>query len=124
MKISLEGGASAFRIRGYATEGITVGERVLTRSFILSPDGLIENWPPRNRLTLCSEHLGAILDLSPELVILGTGRRLEFPSAEVLRPLLERHLGVEVMTTDAACRTYNVLFGEDRRVVAGFMLEG
>jgi uncharacterized protein len=123
MKLSLESGQDDFQIRGYGREGIRVGERTLTRSFILSARGLIEDWPPVNRHTLRPEHLQTMVDLAPEVVIIGIGERLEFPPPEVLRPIVDLNVGVEVMSTDAACRTYNVLHGEDRHVVAGFLIE-
>ena len=123
MKLSLEFGPDEFQIRGYGRDGIRVGERTLTRSFILSARGVIEDWPPINRHTLRAEHLQTMVDLAPEVVIIGIGDRLEFPPPAVLRPLVEFNVGVEIMSTDAACRTYNVLHGEDRHVVAGFLIE-
>ncbi len=123
MKLSLEFGPDEFQIRGYGRDGIRVGERTLTRSFILSARGVIDDWPPINRLTLRAEHLQTMVDLAPEVVIIGIGDRLEFPPPAVLRPLVEFNVGVEIMSTDAACRTYNVLHGEYRHVVAGFLIE-
>ena len=72
---------------------------------------------------ITAEDLEAVLARGPELVILGTGRMLRFPSAEVLRPLIERRIGVESMDSAAAVRTYNVLASEGRRVVGAFILE-
>jgi uncharacterized protein len=66
--------------------------------------------------------LDAVFALQPELVLLGTGATQVFPAPAVLAACLTRHLGIEVMTNDAAARTYSVLAAEGRRVVAGFIL--
>ena len=58
----------------------------------------------------------------PEVVLLGTGARLRFPPAAVLAPLTRAGIGVEVMDTAAACRTYNILAGDGRRVVAALLM--
>jgi uncharacterized protein len=63
-----------------------------------------------------------VADLKPELVIFGSGARIRFPAAALLRPLIERGIGVETMDTGAACRTYNVLAGEGRSVVLAAVL--
>jgi uncharacterized protein len=60
--------------------------------------------------------------LDAELVLIGTGRSLQFPPAEALRPLIEARLGFEIMDTQAACRTYNILMAENRRVAAALIL--
>ena len=62
------------------------------------------------------EHFERVVDLEPELVIFGAGARLRFPPPQYTQGLLKRGIGVEVMDTAAACRTYNVLLGEGRRV--------
>jgi uncharacterized protein len=72
---------------------------------------------------LSERHFAALADLAPELVIFGTGARLRFPAPALLRPLIERGIGVETMDTAAACRTYNVLLGEGRAVVAALLFE-
>ena len=64
-----------------------------------------------------------MLALAPELVIFGSGQRLRFVAPALLRPLIERRVGVETMDTAAACRTYNVLASEGRAVVAALLLE-
>ena len=59
----------------------------------------------------------------PELVVFGSGARLRFPQAAWIRPLIEAGIGIETMDTAAACRTYNILAGEGRRVIAALLLE-
>ena len=75
------------------------------------------------REPLASTHLNAALALQPEVVLLGTGARLHFPPAEVLRPLIEAGIGYEIMDTSAACRTYDILMAEGRRVLAALVID-
>jgi uncharacterized protein len=97
-------------------------ELTLIRSFIIAPKQLKEDWPPQSIADLTVEHLQTVIDLKPELVILGTGRNLEFPHPSITEPLFTKGIGVEVMDTAAACRTYNVLMHEGREVVAALIV--
>jgi uncharacterized protein len=103
---------------------VTVVDRELTRSFLLAPDALVDDWPVRSAADFGPAAIEAILALDPELVLLGTGERQVFPPREAQVELLRRRIGLEVMTNAAMCRTYNLLAGEGRRVVAAGILEG
>jgi len=72
---------------------------------------------------LAAEHFASLAALSPELVIFGSGTRLRFARPELLRPLIDRRIGIETMDSPAACRTYNVLLAEGRAVVAALLFE-
>lgn len=108
--------------RNCSAEAVTVVDRVLTRSFLLAPDRLVEDWPVAAAERFDAAAAAAIAELAPEVVLLGTGARQVFPPREALVVLLRRRVGVEVMDNAAACRTYNLLAGEGRRVVAAIML--
>jgi len=97
-------------------------EITLTHSFIIAPKQLKENWPPQKIAELTERHLQAVIDLQPELVLLGTGKSLEFPSPSITQSLFTKGIGVEIMDTAAACRTYNVLMHEGRKVVAALIV--
>jgi uncharacterized protein len=99
-----------------------VGAATYERSVIVPWVGAIQPWPVFGSEGLGSEHLEPLLAMAPEVVIIGSGARLRFPSPAVLRVLFERRIGVETMDTGAACRTYNVLASEGRSVVAALML--
>ncbi|KAF1686483.1 hypothetical protein B1992_08000 [Pseudoxanthomonas broegbernensis] len=102
-----------------------VNDRVLVRSFALAPDRLLDEWPaPAAAAGLLPAHMEPLLALRPELVVLGTGQRQSFPPPAVMAACLTRQIGIEVMDNAAAARTYNVLAGEGRRVVAAFLLDG
>lgn len=112
----------AFALRAADGRSAKVNDRVLTRSFVLSPTALKEDWAPRDASALMPEDLADLLALQPEVILLGTGDQQVFPSAQVMAAGLTRGVGIEVMTNAAAARTFNVLAAEARRVVAGFIL--
>jgi uncharacterized protein len=111
-------------LRGADGTHVLVNERALTRSCVVSPDTLVEAWPVTEATAMAPSDLEPLLGLNPELVLLGTGEHQVFPPAAVLAACLGRGIGFEVMSNDAAARTYAVLAGEGRRVVAGFLLPG
>lgn len=110
-------------VTAYDAEGIAVDGRRLSRSFILTPQRLIEDWPPVSLETLCAADMEVLATLDCPIVLLGTGLRQRFPAPALLRPLLARRIGIEVMDSFAACRTYNILMAEGREVAAALILE-
>jgi len=122
MQLSLERPDYQWYLRGAEGDHALVNERVIRASFVISPDALLEDWPVTDARELEPGQLAPILALRPELVLLGTGATQVFPPAAILATFLTRGLGVEVMTNAAAARTYSVLAGEGRRVVAGFVV--
>lgn len=98
-----------------------VNERVLDKSFVIAPESLVEDWPVVDAKAMSPVDLEALFALSPEVIVLGTGPSQRFPSAAVMHACLSRSIGFEVMDNAAAARTYSVLAGEGRRVVAGFI---
>ncbi len=124
MQLNLERPDYTWYLRGANGGQALVGEQTLRDSFVVSPDTLVEHWPVRDAAAMTVADLEPVFALQPELVVLGTGARQVFPPVEVLAACLTRGLGIEVMDNAAAARTYSVLAGEGRRVVAGFLLPG
>jgi uncharacterized protein len=122
MKFTLEPRARTHLIRGYSAHEIRIGEHVVRGSCILSADQLITAWEPRTFAELGVAHLEALLALSPELVLLATGPTQQFAPREVRAALTQRGIGLEAMHLGAACRTFNVLVQEERRVAAALFL--
>ena len=110
-------------IRAYEAGRITVGDRQYAHSLILSPGQAVTAWRPQCRDDLWREDFDPVVALQPDILLLGTGRRLNFPAPGLTVGLLQLGIGVEVMDTAAACRTYNILFAEQRRVVAALLLD-
>ncbi|MEZ5584333.1 MAG: Mth938-like domain-containing protein [Candidatus Competibacteraceae bacterium] len=122
MRLNLDRDNSQNIIRAYAVGLITVNEQTIERSVIVTPTRLINDWPPQRFTELEAAHLAQLAVLKPEIVLLGTGARQQFPSPQVTHPLLSQGIGVEVMDTAAACRTYNIIMLEGRRVAAALLM--
>lgn len=122
MQLNLERPDYEFSMRGADGVSALVNDRKLVRSFILSPDKLIEDWPVRDVTVLSPADLEPLLALQPEVIILGAGATQAFPPPEAMAACLSRGIGLESMTNSAAARTFNVLAAEGRRVVAGFVI--
>lgn len=124
MQLAQENPDFVYVLRGISDAGVLVNQETLTRSFLLTPHRIVLDWRPTSAAGLAPEDLLAVLDLQPALVLLGTGPRQVFPSAAAMAALLTRGVGIEVMDSSAAARTFNVLATEGRKVVAAFLLPG
>ncbi len=115
--------ANVQTVTGYGPGWIGVDGEKITHSVIVGSDGLRQAWPCTRFEDLTAEHFAQLAKLDTELVIFGSGQRNRFPPPAWLQPLMSRRLGLETMDTAAACRTYNILAGEGRNVVAALLLE-
>lgn len=122
MKIYLDTGDGRQIVRAYRPGVVQIGDQSYERSLILTPERIIPNWRPRDFGELEPALLLELAALKPEVVLLGTGERLRFPPTSWLTPFFTARVGIECMDTGAACRTYNLLLGEGRHVVAGLLL--
>lgn len=122
MQFSLDARGDINVVRAYAAGEIRVGERIVRSNCLLAAHTLIEPWGPQSAQELAAEHLTSVFELEPQLVLLSTGSVHIIPSASVRSTFASRGVGLEAMTLGAACRTYNVLVQEERRVVAMLFL--
>ena len=122
MKLTDERTAGAYLVRSYKPGELRVGEEVLTSSCVVRVDRLMRDWRPRSVDEMTLADLEIVLALEPEIVVFGLGERQRFLPPELMSAMLSRGIGCEAMTTDAACRTYNVLVSEDRPVVAALIV--
>lgn len=109
-------------IQAYQPDQLTINERVYSQSLVLSASDIITPWPVQEVANLEAQNLQQIVELEPEVILLGTGEKQVFPDIEVLGYFAQLGIGIEVMTTGAACRTFNILVAEDRKVVAALIL--
>jgi uncharacterized protein len=123
LKIEREQAEGRNTFTGYGDGYVLVNGARHSRSLVVSADHLIPDWPASSLAALAPDHLAAIVELKPEIVLLGTGAKFGFPEPALLAPLHKARIGVEVMDTAAACRTYNILLGEGRNVVAALIVE-
>ena len=123
MELTLHKPGDHHFIRSCDANGVTVTDTLYRESLVLSADRLVSDWPVRSVAELGEEHLEAVLEMEPEVVLLGTGRKQAFPAPRLLRAFFERGIGFEAMTTEAACRTFNVLVSEGRTAVAALIID-
>jgi len=110
-------------INGYGPGWIAISGQTITRSVIVNSRGRPLDWDCSAFDELHEGHFSRLVELKPELILFGSGLRQRFAAPAWLATLMERRIGVEAMDTAAACRTYNILAGEGRHVVAALLLE-
>lgn len=103
-------------------EATRLRQEILTRSAIITPTRLLRDWAPQSFSELNAAHMDILVELAPEIVLLGSGNSLLWPAAHIVAPLAAAGIGYEVMNTAAACRTYNILMGDGRRVAAALLM--
>lgn len=122
MKLHLNATGDRYGFTGYGEGYVLVNGRRHERSLVLLPDRVIADWAVAAVANLGPAEVEFLAALEAEILLLGTGAALQFPEPALLRPLARAGVGVEVMDTRAACRTYNILMAEDRRVAAAVMI--
>jgi len=110
-------------ISAYGDGWIAVDGERIDSSVIIGSGGQRMAWPCRQFSELDASHFAQLAELDIELVIFGSGSTIRFPKPAWLQPLMQRRLGIETMDTHAACRTYNILSGEGRKVVVALLIE-
>jgi uncharacterized protein len=121
MKLTLDANTGVNLIRSYSNGELRVGEQVFHRSCILTPDAIFPDWRPTKVEDLQASDFEALFALKPELVLLGTGDRQQFPHVSIRGAFVHAGIGLETMDLGAACRTFNVLVQEERRVCAALL---
>ena len=123
MKLHLAAPSSQNMISGYGLDYVAVNGQRYERSLIVMPDRVIEDWGATNFAALAQAHFVTLAELRPEILLLGTGAALRFPEMRLTQALSAARIGLEVMDTHAACRTYNILLSEGRQVAAALLLQ-
>lgn len=123
MKLNLENDPRINLINAYGDRTLTINKVQHDGNLLLDAGKVVPGWAPGGFESLSEEDFAAIVALRPELVLIGTGARLRFPSPRLMRPLIDARIGYEVMDLAAACRTYNVLVSEGRAVAAALMFD-
>ena len=121
MKLHLARAAGRNLFSGYGAGYVAINGQRYERSLIVLPDRVVE-WEIGEFEQLTPPAFESLASLPIDVLVLGTGAALRFPAPACLQTLVEARIGVEVMDTPAACRTYNVLLAEDRRVAAAVLI--
>jgi len=122
MKLQLEKTDGLNTFTAYGEGYVSVNGIRHNCNLAVLPDRLLPNWTLATFETLGAADLELLASLDAEIILLGTGNQLRFPNPELLRPLVQAQKGLEVMDLPAACRTYNILMGEGRKVAVGLLL--
>ncbi|MGV0980935.1 MAG: Mth938-like domain-containing protein [Polynucleobacter sp.] len=123
MKLQSDPHSGANTITGYGDGYIEINKIPYSHAVLLSSDGEILKWSIKSFEELNPADFTQMASLKPELIIIGTGKRQRFPTPELLKTLIEAKIGFEVMDSQAACRTYNILVGEGRQVLLALIVE-
>jgi uncharacterized protein len=123
VKLHSDPQSSQNTITGYGIGFLEVNQTPYSHALIVQPEGEVLAWPVKESQDLSEDHFSMISALLPELVIVGTGKKQVFLNPKILQPLIKAKIGFEMMDSQAACRTYNILMGEGRKVLAAILLE-
>ena len=108
---------NGFSIQSYSEEGVVVNGKCQIGPLLLCSVQGPHKWSAENFESLTQASFDELLPFTPELVLFGSGKRIQFPATKLLQGLIHQRIGVETMDNGAACRTFNVLAGEGRHVV-------
>lgn len=122
MKLHLADSKNRYAVTGYGAGYLAVNTIRYDLPLVITPDRAPEPWPVLQFEALDAAAMAMLLEKRPEIIVLGTGSMQRFAKPAVLLPLIEAGIGLETMNTPAACRTYNILMGEGRRVLAAMLL--
>jgi len=107
---------------GYADDHVMVNRERFDTSLVVRAEEVRDDWGVSSFDDLNESHFEYFLSFQPEVILLGTGAQQHFPHPRLYRALTNAGIGVECMDTPAACRTYNILVAEDRKVIAAILL--
>ena len=122
MKLHQANTRNGHTLTGYGAGYVSVNGTRYEYPLIVTPDALPRPWAVTAVTDLSAESTGLLLAELPDIVIIGTGQTQIFPRPAQMRPLIEAGIGLEIMNTPAACRTFNILVGEGRNVLAALIL--
>ena len=123
MKLHLSNTAGLNVFTAYGDDYVAVNHEKHSKNLILLPESIIPEWTAASIATLAESDMQQLLTLETEIILLGTGSRLRFPAGPLLRPFAPAGIGLEVMDLQAACRTYNILAAEGRKVAAALLFD-
>jgi uncharacterized protein len=122
MKLQADRAEGVNIVNAHTADSVSVNGEVHRGSILVPPTGAVLPWDAASVSELTEAHFERIAQSKPELVVFGSGGKLRFPPPALLRPLMAARIGIETMDTAAACRTYNILVGEGRQVMAALIV--
>ncbi len=110
-------------IKEIDAKSIKIGDKQINHSIVLSPTKIIGKWSRNNVKKLTLDDFKNIITITPDIILLGTGKNLIFPPRELIFQMAKLDIGLEIMSTQAACRTFNLLISEYREPIAILMFD-
>lgn len=123
MKFSEADSGDGHLIQEYEPGRILIDGKSHRKGLILTPGRILAGWGPADPADLSEDHIQALVELDPQVIVIGTGQRQVFPDPAVYAAAMRCGVGVEIMDTGAACRTYNIVMAEGRRIAAGLIVD-
>jgi uncharacterized protein len=123
VKLHLANMAGLNVFTAYGDDYVAVNHEKHLKNLIVLPESIIPEWSTATVATLSTEDMQKLLELGTEIILLGTGNRLRFPAGPLMRPFAPAGIGLEIMDLRAACRTYNILAAEGRKVAAALLFD-
>ena len=123
MKFHLSNNSGQNVFTAHGAGYVQVNDQRFEQPIIVTPGQVLSDWPARSFASLTEADFSLFLTLQPEVLLLGTGSQHRFAHPQLYRALTAAGIGVEFMSTPAACRTFNILMSEDRKVVAAILFE-
>ena len=122
MALHLEKVSHLKTFTGHGDGYVTVNDKRYEQPVVVTARTVHTDWPATDFASLTAEHFDYFLEMQPEVLLLGTGKQQQFAHPQLLQKLIKAGIGIEFMDTPAACRTYNILVAEDRKVVAAILI--
>ncbi len=123
MKLDLETNSGTNSVQAYSNQSIKIAGQWYSNSLLLTVNRIFDNWQANPVTGLKLDDFSLLLSQKPEVLILGSGQKIQFPPKPLYVELASLGIGLEVMDTEAACRTFNILLSEDRKVAAAIVLK-
>ncbi|RTZ64012.1 MAG: hypothetical protein DSZ29_06135 [Aquificaceae bacterium] len=122
MKFAEDNNKDQYQITAYDDDSVHVNDKAFNKGFIVMPKHFIHDWQPQHYADLHVTDLDILFNLKPSVILLGTGAKQIFPPKEIYLAFVKSGIGFEIMDTQAACRTFNILMSEDRNVAAAMFI--
>jgi uncharacterized protein len=122
LALHLNTNTNLYLFTGHGEGYVSINNKRYQQPVVVMAGEVRADWPATDFATLAAKHFDYFLELKPEVLLLGTGAKQQFAHPNLYRELIQARIGIEFMDTPAACRTYNILVAEDRKVVAAVLL--
>lgn len=122
MALHLHRSSSQYLFTGHGAGYVAINDKIFRQPVVVMAGSIRTDWPATDFASLEPRHFDYFLELKPDVLLIGTGAQQQFARPELFKELIKARIGIEFMTTPAACRTYNILVAEERKVIAAVLV--